>query len=225
MPSALLTETLVNPVAVTDTTPEFSAICNDPDTGDIMNKYRIQVAVSTTFGSPVWDSGSSGTSMSNCTQGTRSGEISFGGTPLLLDGTTYYWRIKFWDDEGLEGSWSTEHALFKMDAPNDGRPSNCRIQEGSGDASITLLWTDNSSAETQFRIEKNTNAGGFVFFINKAADSTSHTDSSIAQGNTYQYRIRAEGSTNSEWCTSSTVSLQAGTFQFGGLNLKGIFLR
>ena len=55
MPSALLTETLVNPVAVTDTTPEFSAICNDPDTGDIMNKYRIQVAVSTTFGSPVWD--------------------------------------------------------------------------------------------------------------------------------------------------------------------------
>lgn len=226
-PTDLYTESAPNPVGVTSTTPQFSAICNDPNTGDILNKYRIQVSTDAAFGSTVWDSGASGTSMTNCTQGTRSSNITYAGSALSLDGTIYYWRIKFWDDDGVEGAWSTANALFQMsleqnNALNFGTPGSCRIQGSTDDSSLTLLWDDNSTGETQFRIEKNTDSGGFTFLTNAAANATSNVDSVVSQGHTYQYRVRAEGSVNTEWCTTATVSLQAGTFEFKGLNMKGI---
>jgi len=223
-PTSLLTEGVTNPAGVTDTTPEFSAICHDPNS-DILNKYQIQVDDNSNFSSTLWNSNSSGTSMPNCTSGNRSSNISYAGTTLSLNGTIYYWRIKFWDQGGAEGVWSSEHAFFIMDTRNDGRPSNCRISETIGESSLTLLWNDNSSTETQFRIEKNIDAGGFAFLINKAADSTSHTDSSVSAGRTYQYRVRAEGATNTEWCTTTTVDLSLDNFNFKGLNIKGINIK
>jgi len=69
------------------------------------------VATSSDFAtsSIFWDSGSSGISMSNCAQGDRCQDIEYASTTVLaLDGTKYYLRIKFWDDGGAEGNWSTE---------------------------------------------------------------------------------------------------------------------
>jgi len=111
-----------NPTGITDTTPVFSAVYNDPDAGDIANKYRIQVATSSDFAtsSVFWDSGSSGISMSNCVQGDRCQDVEYASTTVLgLDATKYYWRIKFWDggtgwDGTEEGAWSTETAHFTM---------------------------------------------------------------------------------------------------------------
>lgn len=224
-PTHLLTEGEFNPIVVTDTTPEFSAICNNVDATYPLDKYRIQVDTNTFFSSPVWDSGSSGTAMTSCADATRSVDISFAGTPLSLNGSIYYWRIKFWNSQNREGPWSSENAFFKMDAPNDGRPSNCRVSETPNDVSLTLKWDDNSSTETQFRIEKNTNSGGYTFLYNSAADSTSYLDSSIASSNIYQYRIRAEGSSNSNWCETTPFSLQTGDFLLKGLDFKGLNLR
>ncbi len=112
-PTSLLTEAATNPTEVTDTTPEFSAIYNDPDSGDTAEDYRIQVSTSQSdWTSPVWDSNK--TSMTATTEGNRSLDISYGGTALDLDGTTYYWRIKFWDDDDAEGAWSSTSASFTM---------------------------------------------------------------------------------------------------------------
>jgi hypothetical protein len=219
-PTSLLTEELTNPTEVTDTTPKFSALCNDLNTGQVLNKYQIQVDDDSDFSSTLWDSGSAGTSMTDCTAGNRSQDITYGESALILDGTTYYWRIKFWDDGGLEGIWSTESATFAM--ATHLTPSNCRIQENPEDSSLTLLWVDNSTFETQYRIERNVSAAGFLFLINKAADSQSHEDTDISQGNTYQYRVRAENGTNTDWCTTSTLTLNAGTFELKGLDFQGI---
>ncbi|MBU0572673.1 hypothetical protein KKE60_03900, partial [Patescibacteria group bacterium] len=219
-PTSLLTEGLTNPTNITDTTPEFSALCNDPDTGQVLNKYQIQVDDDSDFSSTLWDSGSSGTSMTDCIAGNRSQDITYGESALVLDGTTYYWRIKFWDDTGLEGVWDTESATFAM--ASHLTPSNCTIQENPEDLSLILSWVDNSTIETQYRIERNVSAAGFLFLINKAADSQSHEDTDVSQGNTYQYRVRAENATNTDWCTTSTLTLSAGTFELKGLNFKGI---
>jgi hypothetical protein len=43
-PTSLQTESQTNPTDISDSTPEFSAIYNDPDASDQANKYRIQVA-------------------------------------------------------------------------------------------------------------------------------------------------------------------------------------
>ena len=46
-----------NPTGITDSTPAFSAIYNDPDSGDIANKYRVEVNTASNFGGTVmWDS-------------------------------------------------------------------------------------------------------------------------------------------------------------------------
>ena len=104
-PTSLKTEGLTDPNTVSDTTPEFSAIFNDPNTVDSGNYYRIQVNTNSTFtGTSMWDSGK--TVMSATPKGTRSPEISYAGSTLTLNGALYYWRIKFWDVGGLESPWS-----------------------------------------------------------------------------------------------------------------------
>jgi hypothetical protein len=50
-PTNLLTEGSTNPTKVVDTTPEFSAIFTDPDTGDTGEYYQIQVNTTTDFSS------------------------------------------------------------------------------------------------------------------------------------------------------------------------------
>ncbi|KPJ58221.1 MAG: hypothetical protein AMJ46_14500, partial [Latescibacteria bacterium DG_63] len=96
-----------NPTDITDTSPAFSAIYNDPDPGDTANKYRVEVNDDINFtGTVMWDSGASGTTMANTTAGNRSPDIIYAGS-ALADSTTYYWRIRFWDDSGAEGASAT----------------------------------------------------------------------------------------------------------------------
>lgn len=107
--TSLFVEGQTNPSEVVDSTPEFSAIYNDLNSTDEATHYRIQVSTASNFSSIYWDSGT--TTMATTTQGNRSSELSYGGSALATT-TTYYWRIKFSDDDGAEGAWSTETATF-----------------------------------------------------------------------------------------------------------------
>ncbi len=90
---------------LTDSTPAFSAIFDDTNTSDTAVYYQIQVGTDTDWTSAeMWDS--SKTSQSACSENTRCDDIIYSGTSLS-EGNTYYWRIKFWDNRGGEGSWST----------------------------------------------------------------------------------------------------------------------
>src|SRR5206468_1719590 len=102
-----------SPTSASDLTPEFSAIFNDPDSGDTATACQIQVSTSSTYwSSPLWDSGKA--TMATTTQGTRSPDISYTGPALFYNGATYFWRIKFWDVIGHEGMYSTSTASFTM---------------------------------------------------------------------------------------------------------------
>jgi len=112
-PTSLEAEGQTNPTDITDTTPEFTAIYNDPNSGDLAPYYQIQVtATSSDWTNLMWDSGT--TTMATTTEGNRCSEISYDGTLITLDGSTYYWRIKFWDDDDTEGAWSTATSTFAM---------------------------------------------------------------------------------------------------------------
>jgi hypothetical protein len=58
---------------------------------------------------------------------------------------------------------------------------------------ISLIWTDNATFETAYRIERCAGEGcsGFAFLTDVAANSTSFTNSSLAANTTYRYRIQA----------------------------------
>jgi hypothetical protein len=63
----------------------------------------------------------------------------------------------------------------------------------SGMNQINLNWTDNSSNETQFRIERSLNAGStWSFLTNVGAGVTSYANTGLTHSTTYHYRVRAE---------------------------------
>ena len=100
-----------NPVGITDPTPAFSAVFVDPDVGDIANKYRLEVNTSSDFnGNVMWDSGAPGTSISATVAGNRCPDIIYAGL-ALEENTTYYWRVRFWDDGGAEGALSATQSF------------------------------------------------------------------------------------------------------------------
>lgn len=104
-PSSPYCEGEINPTDVTDLTPEFSAVYEDPDEGDKAIYYEIEVDTSPDFtGTRMWDTGK--TSMASLVEGSICPEISYARTSLSLDGSTYYWRIRFWDGDGAQGEWS-----------------------------------------------------------------------------------------------------------------------
>lgn len=122
-----------NPTGIIDPSPAFSAVFNDPDSGDIANKYRVQVNTASDFnGTMMWDSGESGTSMTNTTAGNRCPDIIYAGSVLASD-TTYYWRIKFWDDEGEEGAWNSTAQSFQTATI----PAACDIAFRSASPAVT----------------------------------------------------------------------------------------
>ena len=218
-PTSLLTEGLTNPINVTDTTPEFSAIFND-DTGDIANKYRIQVDDDSGFGSPIWDSGISGTALSNCTAGNRCSNISYGGnnTDLQWD-AKYYWRIKYWDDGGTEGAWSTESAYFTMLPIYE--PTSCMIDDTEEPNQLVVKWNDNTSLETGYRIERKVDNGAWTYFGITVTNIESKIDNTISANHTYIYRVRANSDNgNSQWCATSQVDSST-----GNLKMQGILVR
>jgi FG-GAP-like repeat/Salmonella virulence plasmid 65kDa B protein len=111
-PTALLVEGESDPPYIFDATPEFSAIYDDTS-GDSAIHYRIQVSTSSSFSTVYWDSGT--TTMATTTVGNRSPDLSYGGSTLASI-TTYYWRIKFSDDDGNTGAWSTATSTFVLSA-------------------------------------------------------------------------------------------------------------
>src|SRR5687767_10846719 len=54
---------------------------------------------------------------------------------------------------------------------------------------VTLSWTDRSTNETGFRIERKTGVTVFTGIATVAANITTYTDLSVAPNTTYTYRI------------------------------------
>jgi hypothetical protein len=162
-----------NPTDITDTSPAFSAIYNDPDPGDTANKYRVEVNTQSDFlGTTMWDSGPSGTSMANTTEGNRCPDIIYAGS-ALADATTYYWRITFWDDDGAQGTVSATQQFTTTTlvnaaptAPTTPYSNNTTAQSGQTNPTditdttpaFSAIYADPDPGDTanKYRVEVNT---------------------------------------------------------------------
>lgn len=103
-PTSLLCEEKTNPSDVTDLSPEFSAVYNDPDSDDLTNAYEIHLAT-TEAGIDSPDKWNSGWVAITVSEGNRSADITYAGSSLAIN-DTYYWKIRFRDDDNNEGAWS-----------------------------------------------------------------------------------------------------------------------
>lgn len=198
-PSTLWTEGGANPTGVTDLTPEFSAIYNDSDTGDIATHYQIQVATSSSYWeSPYWDSTKAALTATT-TQGARIPDVSYAGSTLGV-GATYYWRIKLWDDSSFVGSWSTSTASFTM-----------ATTTGSGLQNLTYTYDVNGNI-TQIVDTSATNSAKTTAYtyddLNRLL--TASTTLAIA-GNNYSYTYTYDAIGNISSSTENGAYTYAGT--------------
>jgi hypothetical protein len=56
---------------------------------------------------------------------------------------------------------------------------------------VDLAWTDNSAAETGFKVQRSTPPGAFADLTTTAANATSYSDTSAAAGTNYEYQVVA----------------------------------
>ncbi len=97
-PYDLRCEYRVNPLGIDVPEPRFFWKLRAPQQRGVrQSAYRLQVALSATFDTPLWDSGVVNTG--------RSIQVVYGGE-TLRPRTHYHWRVQAWDSEGRSDGWS-----------------------------------------------------------------------------------------------------------------------
>jgi hypothetical protein len=73
---------------------------------------------------------------------------------------------------------------------------------------IDLSWTDNSDNETEFKIERSTDAGiTFTEIATVGANVTTYPDTGLAPSTTYAYRVRASNSTGDSDYSNTAIAI------------------
>jgi hypothetical protein len=112
----------------------------------------------------------------------RSYRVSAGGAQKA------YYRIYAFNEQDRGASSPTVNLSSERDG-TPGAPENIAAQL-SEEGQITVVWTDKSSDETSFVLERSTDQRNFTTVQTVAADSTSATDTPPGPGR-YYYRVRA----------------------------------
>lgn len=88
-------------------------------------------------------------------------------------------------------------------------PSNCNASADS-DSQITVSWTDNSTNEDNFRVQRSQDQSSWSTVATPVANTTSIQDSGLSQETTYYYRVRAENSYgNSGYSNTASATTQS----------------
>jgi len=91
-------------------------------------------------------------------------------------------------------------------ALNSQTPTSLTVA-GVSNTKIDLLWTDNSSNESGFKIERKTDENGeFTELASVSGNTTAYSDSNITHSTTYYYRVRAFGGSLGRFEHSNEVS-------------------
>jgi N-acetyl-anhydromuramyl-L-alanine amidase AmpD len=119
--------------------------------------------------------------------------------------TTYYYRVRAYNSAGNSGYTGVDSA--KTDGVPPAAPSNLAATAVST-SQINLTWTQNSSDETGFKIERATSSGGtYTQIATVGANVTSYSNTGLSSSSTYYYRVRSYNS----WGNSAYSGVDSAT--------------
>jgi hypothetical protein len=128
----------------------------------------------------------------------------------LTAGTTYTYQVRAYNAAGESAFSNLSSATTNAAANVPAAPSGLTATSKSKPLRVTLSWTDNSNNETGFNIERSTDGGvTWSLLATLGAGVTSYSDTSVANGNTYSYRVYACNSAGNS-CDSNVVSITLG---------------
>lgn len=145
---------------------------------------------------------------------TQVGTVAAGVTSYsdtgLTAGTTYAYRVVAWNNVGTSAYSAPAYATTAAPAPvAPAAPSGLTAAAASSTA-INLAWTDNSSNESGFRVERSVAGGAFTQIGAVGAGITSFADTGLTAGTTYSYRVLAYNSGgNSAYTATASATTPA----------------
>lgn len=114
--------------------------------------------------------------------------ISYSDTTVVA-GTTYYFKVATYNSSGTAAASNVATATTPA-MPKPATPASLAASAVSG-SQINLTWSDSSTNEDGFRIERSANGTTFTTLTNVGANSTSFADTGLASSTIYYYRIYA----------------------------------
>lgn len=139
------------------------------------------------------------------------------------EGITYIYRLCATNAAG--DSPLTPDARITASPSIPAAPSNA-LAISTSPTQATLSWTDNSSNETGFKIERRASGGTFAPLTSVGANQTSLQDSNLNSGITYIYRVCATNTAgDSAWSADARVnmpqSIPSAPTNFAGAPISG----
>jgi fibronectin type 3 domain-containing protein len=135
--------------------------------------------------------------------GTTGANVTTYSDTGLSTSTTYYYRVLASNAAGDSGYSSSASATTDSDIPNAPTDLVATVQTAT---SVTLDWTDNSSNETGFRVQRSNNGVGWSTVATTAANATTYTVTGLTTGQLYYLRVRANGAAGNSSNTSAVTA-------------------
>jgi hypothetical protein len=104
-------------------------------------------------------------------------------------GNEYAYRVRGVNGSGLSIGSNEVSVVVPEPVPVPAAPTGLQVALGVGSVGVT--WTDISSAETEYRLERSVNGGAWALCAALGANVTSHVDATVSAGSTYAYRVIA----------------------------------
>jgi len=125
----------------------------------------------------------------------------------LTPSTTYYYRVSAFNGSGNSGYSLSGNGSTLQSVPT--APSN--LNATASGLNIVLTWTDNSNNETGFKLERSIhNTKVWTEISTLAENITSHGDTGLEAGTSYDYRVRAYNTAgNSDYSLTATATTLA----------------
>lgn len=129
----------------------------------------------------------------------------------LPTGTTYDYRMRARNTVGFSDYTDTVTVTTIL-AP----PTNLTAVIDPTDTSVILFWSDNTSTESGFEIQRADDATTLVWLplVTVAENFTFYDDGAVTLGKTYHYRVRATNDGgNSDWSNEVTIVVEEAPLQ------------
>jgi chitinase len=128
----------------------------------------------------------------------------------LAASTTYHYRVRAENASGNSGYSNSASATTQTTGTVPAAPGNLSASATSA-TQINLSWSDNSSNETTFRIERSPNgSSNWASIATVNANITTYSNTGLTAATTYHYRVRAENSIgNSSYSNTANATTQS----------------
>jgi hypothetical protein len=132
--------------------------------------------------------------------------VTYSNTTGLVAGTTYWYRVSAYNTIGAS-AYSTAISATTFLGP---RPPTALSATAASGTRIDLAWTDNSTDEQGFRVERAPDVGGvpgtFAQIASLGANVTTYGNTGLTIGTRYWYRVRAYNGVGSSTYTNNAAA-------------------